>query len=122
MLLVRNIHFGKASGRCRVHGGDYFIEMQTHKRPLLVAEDNERKLPARKVLLVSDVLVGAEQHFVPGFLCLLKEFSVLKFMPANPLEFSSAELLSESWAPSQGSGWRTAERLLLPLVSRRRLP
>jgi hypothetical protein len=65
LALERDVHLGKAAGRGRDHGGCDFIEMQFHERPLLVCEDDERDFPAYKVLLVTDIFVGAEKHFVP---------------------------------------------------------
>jgi len=38
--------FGKAAACSRVHGGGDFIEMQFHKRPLLIAEYDDCDFPA----------------------------------------------------------------------------
>jgi hypothetical protein len=46
--------------------------------------DFQRDFPACKILLVTDTLVGAEKHFVPGFFRLSNQGAVSKLMPANP--------------------------------------
>ncbi len=51
---------------------------------MLVTEDDERNFPLCKVLLISDILVGAEKHVVSGFLGLLNEVAVFQFVPADP--------------------------------------
>ena len=58
--------------------------MQLHQRPLLVTENDERDFPACKVLLVLDIFVGAQKHFVPRFFGLLYQFAVFQFVPADP--------------------------------------
>jgi hypothetical protein len=37
--------------------------MSPQHRPLLVAKDHDRDLPALQVLLVSEILVGGDQYF-----------------------------------------------------------
>jgi hypothetical protein len=51
---------------------------------LLVGKNNQCNFPARKVLLVSDVFVGAQKHFVPGLLGLLNQLAVFQLVPTDP--------------------------------------
>ena len=45
-LPERDVHFGVAARRGRVHSGGYSVEMQPHSRPLRVAEDDQCNFPA----------------------------------------------------------------------------
>ena len=56
--------------------------MQSHNGPLRVAKNDQCNFPPGEILLISDVLVGAEKHFVPGFLSLLNQFPVFELMRA----------------------------------------
>ena len=51
---------------------------------LLVAENDQRDSPAAEVLLVSDVLVGTEKHFVTRIFGPLNQLAIPKPMPADP--------------------------------------
>jgi hypothetical protein len=75
-LLERDMHFGVAAGLGGVHTGGYRLDVLADKRPLLVPKHNKRYLSARKVLLVTNILVGAQQDLVSSVLRLLDEISV----------------------------------------------
>ena len=82
-LLERDFYFRITTRRTGIYRRGYSVEMQPDKRPLLIAENNQRNFPARKILLVPDVLVGAEKHVVSSLLGLLNQFAVLHLVPAN---------------------------------------
>jgi hypothetical protein len=82
-LVERNFHLGKAAGCSRVNGGGDLIEMQFHERPLLIAEDDNRNFSVRKVLLILDILVGAEKDFIPRCFSLFDQRAVSQLVPAN---------------------------------------
>ena len=50
---------------------------------MLVTENDERDFPPRQVLLISNVLVGAYQHFVSGIFGLLNQITVAQFVPTD---------------------------------------
>jgi hypothetical protein len=75
-LLERNFHFGIAAGCTGVYCGDNSIEIQLNQRPLLVAENDQCKFSARKILLVADIFVRGEKRVVPGFFGLLNQLSI----------------------------------------------
>src|SRR5471032_501065 len=82
-VLEGDVHFGIAAGCGRVHHGGDSVEMQPHSGPLLITKYDQCNFPSRKVLLVSDIFVGAEKHFVPVFFGLLNQLPVFQLMPAN---------------------------------------
>jgi hypothetical protein len=50
---------------------------------LRVAKHYQRDLSGGKILLIPEVLVGAQKHFVRGVLGLSDQFAVFQLMPAN---------------------------------------
>lgn len=61
-LLEGNFNLGVAAGRGRIHGGNDLVKMLPDKPPGRASKDNERDFPAGKVLLITHVLIGCQQH------------------------------------------------------------
>jgi len=49
--------------------------------PLLLTEHDDRNLPARQILLISDVLVGRQEHVKTSRFCGTQQFPILKWLP-----------------------------------------
>src|ERR1035437_1615632 len=130
-VLLEGDFYLRVAARCTgIHHRGNPVETQPYSRPLRVAENDQCNFPVRKVLRVSDILVGAKKHFVPGILGLLNQFPVFQLMPANPtricdfvagettsnrswVPLSNRIFISRRWVLSQGSHWQSARRLLL---------
>jgi len=62
----RHRDFDITSGLRRIDRANDVIHDKRHHRPLGIAEHNDRDLPAGKVLLISNVLVGGNYSFKDG--------------------------------------------------------
>lgn len=132
------VHLRIATWRTGIHGCGDTIKIQLDSRPLRIAENHQRDFPAGEILLVPNILVGAEKHVVTGFLGPLDQFAVFQLMSAD-LPGTSDVVAGETASNrlrsavieqdfhrrrrvlSRDFRWRSAKRPSLPPVSRRKL-
>jgi hypothetical protein len=79
---VGNIDLGKAAGYSCVDGIYYTLNVWPNMWPLLLAENHNGDLSIRKVLLITNVLVGGQKELEPGLFRCDKQLAVLEFVPA----------------------------------------
>jgi len=80
-LLKRNLHLGKAARRRPVHCRNNLRHIGMDECPTALSEYDNRNLAARKVLLITEILVGRHQHFKPRGLSPVQKFPVSQFFP-----------------------------------------
>ena len=58
--------------------------MHFHDWPLGIAKDNDRDVSASEILLIPDVLVGAEKKIIAGLFGFEDQVAVRQFMLTDP--------------------------------------
>jgi hypothetical protein len=64
------------SGLRRVHGGDNPVGVVAQRRPLRMAQNDERDFPRRKILLILNILVGGNEKLEACRLSRVEQFAV----------------------------------------------
>lgn len=86
-LQVWNVHLGKATWCCRVHGCGDLIEVQSYTGPLRRAQHHKSYTSACKVLLVTHILIGGQKYVETGSLRRRKQIAVSRLIPSPVFGF-----------------------------------